>query len=403
MAWGHATSTDLARWDEHAPALLEDESHMVFSGSAVIDRANTGGFGRDAMIAIHTASMRGEQPRQTQWLAISRDYGASWKRFAGNPVLDLGLADFRDPCVFWHEDTRRWVMVVALSVENAAGIFISTDLRNWHETGRIEGESAPGNLWECPALIELPVAGTNRTHWLFKVDALNDAPASGALYQTGTFDGECFIPDVSEWQILDQGMDFYAAIPWNGPNDAKGRPCWIGWMGNHRYQHDFPTRGWRGVMSLPRRLELVLHESGLRLAQSIEPTVTQLFDAARPVAAGQSTVPIACRIDLASGFSGMLQIEDGPSTAISVERQDGEILIRRVDEELPFLSFEREIALPRRQGLSLYVDSETCEILSSDGTVAVSLQHRPQHARLALHTDDPAKVSVAPLGKRTAT
>lgn len=397
MAWGHATSTDLARWDEHAPALLEDESHMVFSGSAVVDRADTAGFGRDAMIAIYTASMREEPPRQTQWLAISRDKGASWERFAGNPVLDLGLADFRDPCVFWHDPTRRWVMVVALSAENAACIFVSADLRNWCETGRIEAGSAPGNLWECPALIELPVAGTSRTHWLFKVDALHGVPGSGALYRTGTFDGECFVPDTSEWLILDQGMDFYAAIPWNGPRDAKGRPCWIGWMGNHRYQHDFPARGWRGVMSLPRRLELVRHESGLRLTQSIDPAVMQLFDVAQPVEAEEAAIPIACRIDLASEFSGMLRIDDGPSKAISVERQNGEILIRRVDEELPFLSIERAIALPRGQGLSLYIDSETCEILSSDGTVAVSLQHRPQHATLALHTDDPAKVSVAPL------
>ena len=39
MSWGHAVSPDLAQWEELPPALLEDDRYMIFSGSAVIDRA----------------------------------------------------------------------------------------------------------------------------------------------------------------------------------------------------------------------------------------------------------------------------------------------------------------------------------------------------------------------------
>jgi sucrose-6-phosphate hydrolase SacC (GH32 family) len=41
MSWGHAVSPDLATWEELPPALLEDERHLIFSGSAVIDRDNS--------------------------------------------------------------------------------------------------------------------------------------------------------------------------------------------------------------------------------------------------------------------------------------------------------------------------------------------------------------------------
>ena len=35
--------------------------------------------------------------KQTQNLAYSNDRGRTWTKYAGNPVIDLGLKDFRDP------------------------------------------------------------------------------------------------------------------------------------------------------------------------------------------------------------------------------------------------------------------------------------------------------------------
>ena len=397
MSWGHASSADLAMWEEHAPALVADDRQMYFSGSAVIDTDDTAGFGADAMVAIYTSTSRDDDPVQSQCLAFSRDDGAHWQDYSGNPVLDYGLADFRDPSVFWHEATGRWIMVVVLSEENAALILVSDNLRDWRETGRIEGHTASGRIWECPALIELPVLKTGRTHWLFKVDALHDAPGSGAFYQTGTFDGEQFVPDNKEWHVLDEGSDFYAAIPWNGPADALGRPCWIGWMGNHSYQHDFPAREWRGGMSLPRRLALVERGGNMMLTQEIEPSVMGLFAAAQPIAAEQSQIPLACKIDVAPHYSGSLRIEGGPGKAITIGCKGDHILVEREDGDLPFLLCKRKLMGGPEVGLSIFLDSETCEILSSDGSLAASFQHRAAGPDLILHASPPERVSVAPL------
>jgi sucrose-6-phosphate hydrolase SacC (GH32 family) len=166
MSWGHAVSADLLTWEELSVALAEDERHMIFSGSAVIDVEDSAGFGKDAMVAIYTGHARSEPANQSQCLAYSADRGRSWAKYSGNPVIDRGMADFRDPNVFWHAATARWIMVVVLSNEQRGLIYASHDLKQWNELSVIHGANAPGEVWECPLLIELPVEGTAETRWL---------------------------------------------------------------------------------------------------------------------------------------------------------------------------------------------------------------------------------------------
>ena len=134
MSWGHAVSRDMLQWEHLPVALPEAGGVMIFSGSAVVDWNNTSGFcvpvgqDRSCLVAIYTGHSPG---KQTQNLAFSNDRGRTWTKYASNPVVDLGLSDFRDPKVFWHEPTSRWVMVTVLATQHKVRLFASPDLKRW--------------------------------------------------------------------------------------------------------------------------------------------------------------------------------------------------------------------------------------------------------------------------------
>ena len=371
MSWGHAVSRDLCDWQELPVALRDDARHMIFSGSAVIDRAGSAGFGPDAMIAIYTGAMTGDSARQVQCLAMSTDNGRCWEGFDGNPVIDLDMADFRDPNVFWHWASGRWIMVVALSDENRALVYGSADLKAWEQLSEISGAQAPGEIWECPLLIELPVEGTGGTRWLFKVDVLRGGPGSGALYQTGSFDGTRFAPDGEGWKVADWGSDFYAAIAWHEPRDAEGRPVWIGWMGNHAYQGQLPEKGWRGAMSLPRRIWLNRTAAGHVLCQDM---VAAAGVASHLVEPASGPIPIASTATI-EGRDWHLCLDDGQGRSIEISRRGAALSVQRRDEASRFLDAMREATLASDAPVRLWLDAGSIELLADDGATAVTLQH----------------------------
>ena len=110
MHWGHASSIDLMNWEHHPIALYPDSLGNIFSGSAVIDKYNTAGFGVNAMIAIftyHSDSLwkKGFKNNESQGIAYSLDEGLTWTKYDNNPVLNnSGEQDFRDPKVFWNDE-----------------------------------------------------------------------------------------------------------------------------------------------------------------------------------------------------------------------------------------------------------------------------------------------------------
>ncbi|MGX1676144.1 GH32 C-terminal domain-containing protein [Streptomyces sp. NPDC055400] len=197
MSWGHAVSTDLVHWKQLPLALSHDDNEMVFSGSAVVDRDNTTGFGtkrNPPMVAIYT-SLDKATGIQAQSLAYSTDRGRTWTKYRGNPVLDIGSKEFRDPKVQWYAPTKSWLMTVSLSTEHKVRFYSSKNLKDWKELSEFGPAGATGGVWECPDLFPLPVDGDKkRTKWVLVVN-LNPggiAGGSGAQYFVGNFDGEKF-------------------------------------------------------------------------------------------------------------------------------------------------------------------------------------------------------------------
>ena len=258
MSWGHAVSRDLLHWKHLPLAIPEADGIMAFSGCCVVDHSNTSGFGngtKPPIVAIYTGHGRG---KQAQYVAFSNDKGRTWTQYAENPVLDLDKQDFRDPKVFWHAPTKRWIMVVSLAVEKVLVFYGSDDLKSWHELSRFgpAGTIDKPN-WECPDLFELPVEGeAGKKLWVLEVDMGDGSVAggSGGEYFVGKFDGTRF-KTIQHAQWVDYGRDFYAPISWDNIPNTDGRRIWIGWFNNWE-THLVPTSPWRSCMSVPRTLSL---------------------------------------------------------------------------------------------------------------------------------------------------
>jgi fructan beta-fructosidase len=278
IGWGHAVSTDLLHWEELPVALEADDRYMIFSGSAIVDTNNTAGFagpGETALVAIYTGARRIPQGLQNQQIAYSTDRGRTWTKYRHNPVLDLGMAEFRDPKVQWYAPGAHWLMTVVLPELHRVSFYASDDLKSWRHLSDFGPAGAIGGIWECPDLF--PVRWKDGVAWVLKVDVFDGhvSGSTGGQYFVGDFDGVRFIPYPGQpprWS--DYGADFYAALSWNGLPEAMANPVWIGWMNNHRYAQVTPSHPWRGAMSQPRQLTLREDAHGLLLAQTPLPQLT---------------------------------------------------------------------------------------------------------------------------------
>lgn len=215
MSWGHAISRDLMHWKHLPVAIPEENDVMIFSGSAVVDWKNTSGFGKDGeppLIAIYTGHHT-KKPLQNQHIAYSNDRGRTWAKYAGNPVLDIGLQDFRDPKVIWHDATQRWIMIVALPVQHKIAFYASEDLKQWTSLSDFGPAGASKEIWECPDLFPLTIEGTRQKKWVLIVNTFG-APAggSGCQYFVGDFDGTNFVLDANshkaEAEVVPEGRLF---------------------------------------------------------------------------------------------------------------------------------------------------------------------------------------------------
>jgi fructan beta-fructosidase len=232
MSWGHAVSTDLVHWKQLPVAIPADDNELVFSGSAVVDKNNTSGFGtmkNPPIVAIYTSAYK-NKPIQAQSLAYSTDGGTTFTKYAGNPVLDIGSGEFRDPKVFWYAPAKQWRMVVVKSTEHKVSIYGSPNLKSWKHLSDFGPAGAVGGVWECPDLFPMAVDGNPaKVRWVMVVN-LNPggiAGGSGGQYFVGDFDGTSFTSDDPASYTPPTGtvlQDFESTTftPWTTTGNAFG-------------------------------------------------------------------------------------------------------------------------------------------------------------------------------------
>ncbi|HZG85823.1 GH32 C-terminal domain-containing protein [Paenibacillus sp.] len=397
--WGHAISKDLVHWEHRPLALPRDELGDIWSGSAVVDWRDTSGFfgGKPGLVAVFTHFKDGVQ---SQSIAYSADRGRTWTKYDGNPVIpNPGQKDFRDPKVFWHEPTRRWVMVV--SVDQKVWFYRSPNLREWEWTGEFGwGHGSHAAVWECPDLFELPVEGTNETKWVLTVSIGNNAATKGskAQYFIGRFDGTTFTNDNLPADVLwtDHGKDFYAAITYSDIPKEDGRRIWLGWMSNWRYPFAQPTGKWKGNLSIPRALSLRdIPGEGVRLVQTPIRELEALRG--RPVTVKRRTIAAGGPnpLDGVRGNSFELELEWSPKTGhpfgvaflkgggqetkLTYDPAAQQLVLDRTNAGVSGFeaNFAEAMTAPAklkdgRIKLRLFVDKTTVEVFANDGEAVLS-------------------------------
>lgn len=261
ISWGHAESSDLVHWQRKPIAIYPDSLGLIFSGSAVVDKNNSSGFGKNGIIplvAMYTShdmlkEKAGVIDVESQSIAYSLDEGETWAKYNENPVLkNPGVRDFRDPKVFWHEQSKNWVASIA--AQDQISFYASSDLKNWEKLsdfGKTVGSH--DGVWECPDLF--PIEYKGKTVWVLIVNINPGGPNGGSAsqYFVGDFNGKEFKCDYKQTKWIDYGPDEYAGVTWSNTDKRK---IFIGWMSNWQYANIVPTEKFRNAFTLPRELGL---------------------------------------------------------------------------------------------------------------------------------------------------
>ncbi|ALA61017.1 glycoside hydrolase family 32 protein [Nitrospira moscoviensis] len=399
--WGHAVSTDLVHWTDLPAALAPDPVlGMPFSGSAVVDRDRTSGLcgatAPDCVIAVFTH----HGSAQVQSVAVSDDGARTFRLNHANPVLsNPGLIDFRDPKVFYHTPTRRWIMVLAAG--DRVRLYGSSNLTGWTHLSDIgPSESLRGGVLECPDLFELPVSNEPGVmRWVLKIDSNPGGRygGSGSRYLVGTFDGVTFTPLAQAPQWADFGPDFYAAQSFaNTP--ADGRHLWLAWMNNWAYASALPTGSWRGAMTVPREVGLIRADDGTYLlTQRPAAELRALRDGAPAIEVADQPIGTPCTLlDGLTGDALEIALAFEPGTArevgLAIRRGAGEETRVGYDAVRGTLFVDRSISgstllretLPARHHaplradgaglvtLTVLLDRSSVEVFAGDGRAVIT-------------------------------
>ena len=413
MHWGHAVSKDLVHWEEQPVALYPDSLGYIFSGSAVVDVANTSCFGKDGdppLVAIFTyhdpaGEKAGTNNFQNEAIAYSIDGGQTWTKYSNNPVLkNPGIKDFRDPKVRWFEPQKKWIMTLA--TKDRITFYSSPDLKNWKKESEF-GESlgAHGGVWECPDLF--PVQADGREVWVLLVSINPGGPNGGSAtqYFTGNFDGNKFTADGTDTRWVDWGPDDYAGVTWS---NVGNRHLFLGWMSNWQYATRVPTEKWRSAMTIPRDIGIQAVGGKLMItsrpvpelgALSGNPTaITNASTSGAGLKIGNLAGParLKFRADRIESFTIALSNDEGEKTLIGYDKTSNEYFIdRSASGETGFekgfgaRSRAPRIAEDAAVDIDLIIDDASVELFADGGLsvmTAIFFPHKP-YAEVSIKAD----------------
>ena len=370
MTWGHSTSTDLVHWNAEPTAITPDALGTIFSGCCVVDKNNTAGFGKDAIVAFYTSA----GARQTQSMAYSTDGGKTFTKYENNPVITSNVPDFRDPHVFWNAEAGFWNMILAAGQQMS--IYSSKDLKQWkHESDFGAEYGNHGGVWECPDLMKMKVRGTDKEKWMLICNINPGGPFGGSAtqYFIGEFDGHKFTcedePTETKW--MDYGKDHYATITFD--NAPEGRHVGIAWMSNWQYANQVPTKQFRSANSIAR--DFGLFEYNGETYCSVLPA--KEMDAVRGQRVSSPTETCEIVVQLKGDAQLTLRNAKGERVVITYDAAEQTIdFDRRRSGDVSFSeAFPCIVTSPtygQIKTLRIFVDRSSIEIFDADGKMAMT-------------------------------
>ena len=364
MTWGHSVSKDLVHWEALPLAIEADALGTIFSGSCVVDKDNTAGFGKNAVIAFYTSA--GEA--QTQSMAYSTDGGRTFNKYEKNPVVTFNAPDFRDPKVFWYDGTNRWIMMLAVGQEMQ--IWSSANLKDWQKESSFGSEYGNhGGVWECPDLLKI------EDKWVLICNINPGGPFGGSAtqYFVGDFDGHKFtcesMPKVTKW--LDYGKDHYATVSFS--NAPDGRTVVLAWMSNWQYANQVPTRQFRSANSIAR--DLGLFKDGEETYVSVIPSKETLAMRGKKIKNPTDACEIV--VDVKGSMELILSNTKGEQVVMKYDAQKQTFAMNRKQSgDISFSeAFPIETTAPTHGALKqlrLFIDHSSIEAFAGDGKMAMT-------------------------------
>ena len=370
MTWGHSVSTDLINWTQMPSVLEGDALGAIFSGSSVVDKNNTAGFGKDAVVAFYTTAGHS----QTQSIAYSTDGGKTFTKYEMNPVITSTARDFRDPHVFWNDEAGFWNMILAAGQEMQ--IYSSANLKDWkYESSFGHEYGSHGGVWECPDLMKMKVRGTDKEKWMLICNINPGGPFGGSAtqYFVGQFDGHKFTcedePGETKW--MDYGKDHYATVTFD--NAPDGRRVAIAWMSNWQYANQVPTMQYRSANSIVRDLGLFEYKGETYC--SVMPA--KEMDAARGARTASPTD--ACEIVVTLKGDAQITLRNGKGEKVVMTYDDAEETFdmdRRRSGNVSFSdAFPVVTSTPtygKVRQLRIFVDRSSIEAFDADGKMVMT-------------------------------
>jgi fructan beta-fructosidase len=343
MDWGHAVSKDLIHWKELDPALRPDSLGSPWSGTAVIDERNDGGWGKGALV-LYYACFDPISNQEVQCIAYSTDGGNTFQRYNGNPIInsdwELGTTSTRDPKVFWYAPGKVWVMV--LFENDGLSFFNSTDMRTWKRVSHFAG------LWECPDFFELPVDGdTTRKKWVLH--------GGSSEYFIGSFDGKVFTPETGRLSYAEgrserRGELLYAAESFE--NMPDGRRVQMAWG-----RIDHAGMPFTQMMLFPTEFAVRSTGQGVRLQARPIREIAELHGTAHHMSG----------LTAADANRELATVKPGPLHVVLTFRlSEGEVLRFRYAGN-PLLELASKDVGQGEHKLELLIDKTVAEIFLNDG------------------------------------